>query len=968
MSDSPTPVVSLTSEELLRLEDLCDAFEAQLKSSTTVSLRDYLAETTGGLRDVLTRELLALELDHRVSRGEAPSPVDYRGQLDLGSNEIRGMIAEAKSRFRPPSRIAHFELQSILGKGTFGTVWKAFDTQLRRTVSLKIAHAGAFGDPETFLREGRTAARLQHPNIVRVLDLGQAEGQIYIVREFIDGQTLSQKLASGSIEPRRCAEICLHLSSALAHSHGLGCIHRDIKPQNVLLDGSGRPFLMYFGLAKSDAHLASATRTGDVIGTPAYMAPEQARGESRFSDARTDLYGLGVVLFQMLTRELPFRGSVEMTVAQILTEDPPNPCRLRREIPTDLASICLKCMEKDPSRRYASAEELGSDLRRFLAGKPTVARPLHPWQKAYRWARRRPVVTLLLAATTAMTVTIIVGGTLWSLSIHDAWEKERSLRARAETASAQATANERIARDEAEVSRRVTGFLENIFAVSDPVGMSLRGEKLAANDTMARELVLRAVQKIETELSDQPRVQARLMDVLGNILRSLGQFQEAESLLNKAATVRGELAKSLADVDWREEIATNLFHRAALDHAKGAYAEAEVGYQNARDRRVDVLGETSLPVAETDFHLGWLALESKQKKSARDRFGRCLEIRKKLLPPNHTLVLLGQVGLVMCDANHAELPTISALGVEILGFELAGQVLAEAVKIQSARAQRDFASAAASYRRVIDAIRPRLTPEHPVMALTLGDYAGILWEAGDYQEALPIVQEAIRIGRRFAPYHPHMATALRHLANELMFAQRFDLAETYFRDALKIPNQPTHARAESTHGLIWCCWKKGNHSEALRFAEQTHELAPEHSAMKVWSLHCWARILELAGKEAESKTRDQEALASAKNLDLSNVSPLFLDRMAVIFGRAKDHANQEKMLRLALEQEQARRPLNHPRVGDRLNALGAFLFNQGQIQSARPLLQQALEIREKRLPVDDPRTVFTRDLVARAQE
>ena len=405
------------------VDRICDDFEMRIVAGEEPRIEEFLMKGAEVIRPTLFRELILVELEFRQKRGDQPSVDEYRSRfpsyvttlenIDFAPDTDTARVSEysQQSSTCGSSRIlSHFELCRLIGMGAFGAVWLARDLELKREVAVKVPLQEILNDQkrEMFLREAQAVAQLRHPNIVQVYEVGRDGEQLFIVSQFIDGVTLKAHRESHGYCPGDAAALCARLADALDHAHEQGIVHRDLKPSNILLDAAGEPHITDFGLAKWDAADVTWTRAGEVLGTPAYMSPEQACGDACHVDRRCDIYSLGVILYELLAGEPPFTGEIHTVLSKVMHVEPMPLRRRDRRVPRDLETICLKAMAKRPQERYVTAAELAADLRRFVAGECIAARRVGRLVRSWRGLRRRPVV-----ASAALVGMVVISLSLW---------------------------------------------------------------------------------------------------------------------------------------------------------------------------------------------------------------------------------------------------------------------------------------------------------------------------------------------------------------------------------------------------------------------------------------------------------------------------------------------------------------------------------------------------------------------------
>jgi uncharacterized protein (TIGR03000 family) len=499
-------------------------------------------------------------------RPSTPSETtDLFGERDPGTTIDRATTTGSGSGVSLPERVGRFVVRARLGEGAFGEVYRTHDPQLDREVALKVAKPGALaaeGQVRRFLREARAAANLRHPYIVPLFETGQDGDRYYIASAFIPGGTLAEEMKAGALPFGRAVALVRKLAEALGYAHRQGIVHRDVKPTNVLLDDRGDPLVADFGLAARAEEDEKLTHEGTIMGTPAYMSPEQAAGRSAEVGPASDQYALGVMLFEMLTGRRPFAGAGHALLAAHVGQAPPSLRSLNRAVPRDLETICLKCLEKDPQRRYGSCEDLAEDLRRWQAGEPIQARRIGLAERTWRWAKRNPAgagfVGVLLAAVVATSALV------WLLAV----QKQEAVQARidearertraeekktaAEKAEAKAIAEQRRAEEAVKVTAQQRGLALNaVGAVLRSVDNRVRGDALppGLREGLLRDL-LADVDRIRDHAVKNPladRTEATAHDRLGEIYLQGGRVQDAADSFVRAFRIQRALLDAAPD-------------------------------------------------------------------------------------------------------------------------------------------------------------------------------------------------------------------------------------------------------------------------------------------------------------------------------------------------------------------------------------------------------------------------------------
>ena len=404
---STSPDISL--DALKGIHCLCEDFEAAWRAGRPPRVEGLVEVWSEPARAYLLHELLALEIELRRECGDAPEPAEYHGRFPENAATVSAafstldtvtMSAPGRVCVAPHPQFGDYELIEEIARGGMGVVYKARHLRLNRVVALKMILSGQFAseaERKRFLQEAELAANLDHPNIVPIYEVGAHEGRLYFAMKLVDGGSLAREVARLRADPQATARLLAKVARAIHFAHARGFIHCDLKPSNILLDATGQPHVTDFGLARKLDGDSTLTATGAVLGTPGYMAPEQAAGARREITSAADVYGLGAILYELLTGRPPFRAPTVMeTVMLVLEREPSPPRQLDPRVSPELERICLTCLEKSPKDRYASADALADALERYLRGEeiadPSIAQQLR------RWTRREPELVARLGA------------------------------------------------------------------------------------------------------------------------------------------------------------------------------------------------------------------------------------------------------------------------------------------------------------------------------------------------------------------------------------------------------------------------------------------------------------------------------------------------------------------------------------------------------------------------------------------
>jgi tRNA A-37 threonylcarbamoyl transferase component Bud32/tetratricopeptide (TPR) repeat protein len=728
----------LSVADLRYIDSVCDRYEAAWRSGQSADLASFLADAQEELWEPLFRDLLCLDLQCRLERGEHPDAREYCERFPQLAEIVEAVFAAEEngvsSSTRRSSRAAAsgeatvsllaganvsagddfrlhepresgapgYEILEELGRGGMGVVYKARQIALDREVALKVIRNGGLASDVELLRfqnEAEAVAQLDHPQIVPIFEVGQIQGLPFFSMKLISGTSLDKRLAEFNTTPRASARIVAIVATALHHAHQRGILHRDLKPANILLDEGDEPHLTDFGLAKriaSDGELTQLTHTDMLMGTPAYMAPEQASQVRGALSTATDVYGLGTILYALFAGQAPFAGTTLVETLDLVRNHAPEPPSLiNPHVPRELEIICLKCLEKEPARRYSSALAVAEDLKRWLDGVPILAQPVGRARRAWMWCRRNRA----LASIAALLVLAVLGGLL---GVTWKWREAEGQRINAEALNELLT--------------------QRLLAQASP-----ELDPLAKNLTV-RELLDRTAAQLGGWLDGQPEVEARIRATIGGAYLSLGQYERAETHLRTALRFNTEHhgPRDRDTLRVRNLLATTLdrTHR-------GAEAETLIRRNLADCRRA--LGPDDPISLDAAERLGSILVHLGKADEAETVFRKNVDDRNRVLKPEHPDTLRS--------------------------IYLLSRLLRECHQFQAAeKLAYDFAHH----------VQCSMGSNHPDNVLALTNQGDVLRDQGKLTEAEPYYRHAAAEARRmFGQDHPSAAAAANNHENLL---------------------------------------------------------------------------------------------------------------------------------------------------------------------------------------------------------
>jgi non-specific serine/threonine protein kinase/serine/threonine-protein kinase len=830
----------------------------------------------------------------------------------------------APAELADPEMIGPYRILRKLGQGGMGSVYEAQQENPRRVVALKMIRPGLMSSPlmARFRHEAQVLGRLRHPGIAQIYEAGTHQTPVgrqpYFVMELVHGRTLIAYAQEKQLNDRQRLELMARICDAVQHAHERGVIHRDLKPDNILVDdsaGAPQPKILDFGVARvvdPDAqHTTIHTFVGQIVGTVAYMSPEQASANPTEIDTRSDVYALGVICYQLLSGRLPYKlnqGSVAESVRTIVQDDPTPLSTLVRSLRGDVTTIVGKALEKDKSRRYTTAAEMAADIRRHLKDEPITAHPPSTIYQLRKFARRNKGLVAGIVATIVVLLLGVIGTSIGMV------------RARHAAVTARLEANK---------AKAVNQFLIDMLGSASPKQRSLQ-QRARGQSLTILEVLNEASNKLNTEgaFKDHPEIEAAVRRTVGDTYSVLGEYATAEPHLRRALAIDEQVQGG-----WSPEVAEDLGQLGILLHHQGKLDDADRLYRRSMEISRKLFGEQSAEVAARYLFLGGIARDRGNFKEAESLLSQAIEIARQ---------------------RNGEQSREFALYSEYLAI-----VLDKQGRIQEAEAIQ---------RRALDLRRRLLGEDHPDVAQSLQTMGVILYRQSRLAEAEACYREclAIRV-KLFGEDHPDVAEILNNLASLLQQQDKLDEVDQLLTRVLAIETKvfgPDSSEVnQRRNNVAMAMAGRGKFAEAEVMLRQVLEgerrtLGPEHPEVAT-TLQNIGGMLREQKKFDESESMFREALAIRTKVlgqDTSDVALTQYNLASTLRDQHK-YPEAESFFRAALATYSKRLGPEHPHTAMAHAGLGAILSDAGRYEEAEAELLTARRLQQKIWGDADKRTI-----------
>jgi tetratricopeptide (TPR) repeat protein/tRNA A-37 threonylcarbamoyl transferase component Bud32 len=830
---------------------------------------------------------------------DAPAPHGWENAEETLPSRGKGSAQTVAGNL---PRVPGYEVLEVLGRGGMGIVYKARHLALNRPIALKMIQAADLDNPAALARfrtEAEAIARLQHSQVVQIYEVGEHDGLPYLALELIEGGSLAQRLNGTPLPARQAGRLVEALARAVHAAHQRGLVHRDLKPANILLTPDGTPKVSDFGLAKLMDGGAGPTATGEVLGTPSYMAPEQAESKGLAVGPATDIHAVGAILYEMLTGRPPFRMTTPMeTLMQVVRQEPVPPRRLQPATPRDLEIICLKCLQKDPRKRYASAKDLADDLSRFVQSEPIRARPISTWERAWKWAKRQPGWAALAVVSSLAILSLLAGGLWYGAQLRTAVEKSNESARAAEERRLEALRNAQKARDA--VDHMLTEVAEKHLV------------QIPQTETMRLALLNKALE-FYREFAKEPEAgwdirveKARAFHRVGDIYRYLERYPDAETAYQQAIEsflqLKGEKPD---DVNVVQHLAQSYNNLGILYRAMRRPEQAEKAHRNALDIRLQLDRDHPEQIrhqanlAQSYYNLAGLCRSAKRFEEAEKYYRKNLELNEKLIvanpkDPDHRYDLARvyeSMGGLYLDQNHPEdkeRVLVKAIDIleEVLGehrsvtkyqylmsscqMGLGNVYLARWRKVKDQLARRRWAEQTeVSYRKAIQYAESLVedqpfNPDYQMQLIASSYNLGLFYRESRRGKEAEALYEKVLLA--------HKVLALEY-PNKSSYAAGLGISYSNLGNCITANGRPEAALAlyaEGVRGLEQALVKDKTNSylrKCLRdalvgWANALTRLARHHEALR-----CWDRALKLEDARGQENLHLARAATLARRGD-----------------------------------------------------------------------------------------------------